>query len=269
MLEKNQKYIDEAMELREKKSEMMESTSRAKEDSLRHQEMVSNLQRQLDVAKNDMGSKHELEMKTNELNQVQKSCALMEATLNETKAREVQTMTSLTDLASRLEAADVRAAEATASVERLTLELSTAKDAAANIETESKDRAESSARHVAELSELKAQLAVQKAASDAALENVEKAVNEEKFKWETKVQDLEEKCRRLVEAGGGVGGGGGATNEDSAAVAKQIKTAVNGVAGDVYTTAKTVFQSGESYDGKFVLKQIKGLLKQATKNNSK
>ena len=68
MLEKNQKYIDEAMELREKKSEMMESTSRAKEDSLRHQEMVSNLQRQLDVAKNDMGSKHELEMKTNELN---------------------------------------------------------------------------------------------------------------------------------------------------------------------------------------------------------
>ena len=58
------------------------------------------------------------------------------------------------------------------------------------------------------------------------------------------------------------------SGDNPAATAKKVKAAVNGVAGDVYSSAKTVFTSGEKYDGKFVVKQIKGLLKQATKNNS-
>ena len=92
--------------------------------------------------------------------------------------------------------------------------------------------------------------------------------NEYTKKLMKKVKDLEEKCRRLVEVGGSSGSGGGG-GVDESTVVKKVKSAVNGVAGDVYTNAKGIFNSGESYDGKFVLKQIKNLLKQATKANSK
>jgi chromosome segregation ATPase len=266
VMEKNQKYIDEAMELREKKSEMMESASRAKEDSLRHQENVSNLQRQLDNLQNDTSSKKDLEILNNEILTLKNNINLIEIDLNDTRSREEIGKTSLIEMSTRMEAAVSRANEAAAAVVGLTAQLATTKEEVSKVEGSARDRAESSASHTAQLDELRAQLAVQTAASNAALD---KAVTEEKVKWETKITELEEKCRRLIEVGGGSEKEKSGEGDDPAATAKKVKTAVNGMAGDVYSSAKTVFTSGEKYDGKFVLKQIKGLLKQATKNNSK
>lgn len=46
VIEKNQKYIDEAMNLREKQAGMMEQVNNAKEASVRYQEMTASLQKQ-------------------------------------------------------------------------------------------------------------------------------------------------------------------------------------------------------------------------------
>ena len=117
-----------------------------------------------------------------------------------------------------------------------------------------------------ELQALTQKLAEMEASHTKLKEQLVNDVASEKSSWASQVKDLEEKCRRLVEVGGSGSGGGGV---DESTVVKKVKSAVNGVAGDVYTNAKGIFNSGESYDGKFVLKQIKNLLKQATKANSK
>ena len=118
-----------------------------------------------------------------------------------------------------------------------------------------------------ELQALTLKLAAMEASHTKLKEQLVNDVASEKSSWANQVKDLEEKCRRLVEVGGSGSGGGGGVDEST--VVKKVKSAVNGVAGDVYTNAKGIFNSGESYDGKFVLKQIKNLLKQATKANSK
>ena len=118
-----------------------------------------------------------------------------------------------------------------------------------------------------ELQALTQKLAEMEASHTKLKEQLVNDVASEKSSWASQVKDLEEKCRRLVEVGGSGSGGGGGVDEST--VVKKVKSAVNGVAGDVYTNAKGIFNSGESYDGKFVLKQIKNLLKQATKANSK
>jgi hypothetical protein len=119
-----------------------------------------------------------------------------------------------------------------------------------------------------ELQALTQKLAAMEASHTKLKEQLVNDVASEKSSWANQVKDLEEKCRRLVEVGGSSGSGGGG-GVDESTVVKKVKSAVNGVAGDVYTNAKGIFNSGESYDGKFVLKQIKNLLKQATKANSK
>ena len=88
---------------------------------------------------------------------------------------------------------------------------------------------------------------------------------EERAKWETKSKADAEKIRLLVEADSASAGGAGGGGLDEAAVKKKIKERVSGIAMEVYSEAKGVFKSGENYDGKTVLKQIKSLLKQVAK----
>ena len=282
MIEKNQKYIDDAMTLREKQSDLMEQTSMAKETSIRHQETCVALQRQLEAANNDTTSKEEMEAKAGEMKEMTARNATLAGELETSRAMSEQAQQSLMDLTNKLMEANKRAETAEAQGKGYEEEIAKTREEKEQTVAASRDRAESSAGHAAEVAEMKSTLAVQRSASEAAMEA---AVEEEKRKWTTQVSDLEDKCRRLVEAdgaavavavaaataaaSGGSGGGSGGGAGDAAATAKKVKTAVNGVAGDVYTSAKEVFHSSDSYDGKFVLKQIKSLLKQATKTHSK
>jgi DNA repair exonuclease SbcCD ATPase subunit len=248
------------MSLREKQAGMMEQVNNAKENSIRYQEMVSTLRREVNDAKANETSKEEINELKAMIQQEKVTNNLMKEDLSMNKKKFEDANSALTDLTEKLTSS--MELSRTLESDKVILE-NELKEMKLNLINLENDLLNKTAQNSGTLEELNVRLTESEATSEKLKQQLKSEVENERKKWEEKVKDLEEKCRRLVEAGGVSSSG------DDVAIGKKIKSAVNGVAGDVYSDAKGVFTAGDTYDGKFVLKQIKGLLKQATKTHSK
>jgi chromosome segregation ATPase len=248
------------MSLREKQAGMMEQVNNAKENSIRYQEMVSTLRREVNDAKANETSKEEINEFKAMIQQEKVTNNLMKEDLSMNKKKFEDANSALTDLTEKLTSS--MELSRTLESDKVILE-NELKEMKLNLINLENDLLNKTAQNSGTLEELNVRLTESEATSEKLKQQLKSEVENERKKWEEKVKDLEEKCRRLVEAVGVSSSG------DDVAIGKKIKSAVNGVAGDVYSDAKGVFTAGDTYDGKFVLKQIKGLLKQATKTHSK
>ena len=224
-LEKNQKYVTDVIELREKLSSHLESVAEKGEQQRTHATEVAKLQEELNNAK---------------------AAADAKAAVADVASRELEEQTSKTKLL------ELELTNAHANIERLEKAVAAAAELAKESEEQKRARSASSAQHASLESELRSQIS-----------ELETAVKSKEAEMKLKLSDAEEKIAALQEKAASQP----AQEEKSSAsnADGRVKLVVQEIMSDTYKSAKAVFSPGAQYDGKSILKQIKGLLKNATK----
>ena len=245
-LEKKQKYMDEAMELREKHSDTMESLSSLKQEKFTLAEEISSLKAELSAAtaasSSAAASAEQVRALQGQLeNETKRADEFVEK--HKITAAKVEEMTQTAQAsASALAQAIAKSEEAEAALAAARAEASTAAD----VGTEAaRARAESSAVHKSEMDNMLKDI-------NAAKEEAEQAANEAK-RWEAEAKANAEKCAALEAQL--------ASSGSNANIDEELHRAKKDMAKTIYSKVQETFVDEEDFSGKKVRKTFKGWLK--------